>query len=89
MTASLPQTGQEAHGGGLRSKTTSKVRVLSTHKQRAGLPVTRMLGFSNKINNKINLITIIYRYSYIHILQSAISPIGEEQERSAAAGACD
>lgn len=34
--------------------------VLSTYELEAGLPVTKMLGFSNKINNKINLITIIY-----------------------------
>lgn len=62
---------------------------LSTYKLKAGLPVTKMLGFSNKINNKINLITIIYRYSYIYILQSAISPISEEQKSSAATGKSD
>ena len=47
-----------------------------------------MLGFSNKINNQFNL-TIIYRYSYIYILQSAISLISENQNWSAAAGGSD
>lgn len=62
--------------------------AFSTYKLEAGLPVTKMLGFSNKINNKINL-TIIYRYSYIYILQSAISLMSEKPNWSAAAGGSD
>lgn len=88
MTLLLPQTQRDAHKGGFKSKTTPKFGILYIQMYyvlEAGLPVTKTLGFSNKINNKINL-AIIYRYLYIYILQSAISLISEKQNWSAAAG---
>lgn len=78
----------EAHKSWGSNQRRPQRSAFSTYKLEAGPPVTKMMGFRNKINNQINL-TIIYRYASIDILQSAISRVGENHSWSAAAGGSD